>query len=207
MPLPTTPVVNEFNQGNFGLGDIIDRGQGRINSFNANNSDSHNVNFLARSLFKTLGDNVGGFGADAAPLAFGNLIQNLLNQGRTDPAALNRQLGDISRTTQSRQDQQQGSLARSNLQGSGVGQAINAAIGMGGDQRRADLLAQDARLAEDRKRQDIDQFASTILGPAMGNFGAERGATLANQQRKTDALLAGLGGLGTLLGGLPVGEK
>ena len=113
--------------------------------------------------------------ATAAPglgsLAYKNLADLLINNGKTDPIVLNRNLADISRTSQGQQQDWEGMLAGLGLGGSGVGQSIGAAIGQGGAERRAGAIATDTAAAEARKQQILQLFTDMITNPAVAVSG------------------------------------
>lgn len=123
-------------------------------------------------------------GEIANPLAYGNLIQMLLGQGKTDPALMNRQIGQIGRDTQMGQTQLAGELARTGNTRSGVGQATSAAMGQAGRGQVADLRAQDTAMAADRQRQDLGLFMQMIQNPMLDLAGI--GAGIAGQNRAHD---------------------
>lgn len=143
-------------------------------------------------------------GAAGLPVGFANLIQILQGQGKTDPMALNQNLADISRTGQGAQQDLRGQLAGQGLGRSGVGAALQAAIGQGTADRRAGAQAQETQTAEARKRQDIELMINALVGPALQGYGIEKGVSIGQQQlnqQKSAAdqqLLVGL--LGSLFG-------
>jgi len=130
-----------------------------------------------------------------APQAYSSLFELLGNKGRVDPAAMNRTLSSIDRSTQNQQRQFGGAMAAGGNEGSGVAKAVQAAIGQGGTNKRADVLSKEARDAEILRRQDLDMFMRMVMDPAMGFTGIERQADAAEGQggNAWDQILQGLG--------------
>jgi len=153
------------------------RGAGRAQG----NPALNDVNQLSRStgaqaLYDVLGFGGSG-GGGGLPLGFASIIRNLFNQGQIDPRFMNQQLQGIDRGTQGQQLGLQANLAQQGLQGSGVGQALGAAIGQGGENRRAAAIAADQQAAADRHRGDINQALDAFLRPALDAFAIERGVS------------------------------
>ena len=101
------------------------------------------------------------------PVGFDTLLQILQGQGKTDPALFNKQLAGIAQGTQANQTNQQGNLSRLGLSGSGVGQALNAAIGQSGVEQASTATAQENALQEQRKRQDLQLLYQLLLQPGL----------------------------------------
>jgi hypothetical protein len=146
------------------------------------------------------------FLTQAAPQAVGTglgTLQGVLDaQGQTDPALLNRQLADISSTTQGQQTALQGQLARLGIQNSGVGQALGAAIGQGGAETRAQTIAQETALAEERKRSDlINLLLPLLIQPAQQSSANLFG--LAGTPNQPSDFEAFLGGVSSALPSIP----
>jgi hypothetical protein len=142
-----------------------------------------------------------GYGPQAQDVGFQNLLQILGSKGATDPALMNRQLADISRTNQGQQDQFQAQLARMGLGGSGVGSAISGAIGQHGGEQRAQAIAQETAMQEERKRQDLNLLLNLILNPGLGALGARLGVPVATGGGGNTGA-AVLGGIGTGVGSM-----
>ena len=149
------------------------------------------------------------FGQTGGALGFANLNSILASQGKTDPQAFNRQLVDIKQGGQAAQQQQQGLLAQLGLQGSGIGQALNTSIGQGTQDRVAGAKANEAALAEQRKRQDLDLLRSLIIEPNLQSSAIGVGARKNELERfgirvgsETQTKAALLNALGNLFGGL-----
>ena len=116
----------------------------------------------------------------ATPVGYGNLMEILLGQGKTDPTAFNRQIAANDRGTATSQQNVQGAFAQQGLQNSGLGMALQGAIGAGGAQRNADVRGQEAQLAEARKREDLNLFMQMVMNPAT-----DQGALALNQYNQT----------------------
>lgn len=127
---------------------------------------------------------LGQAGEMASPLAFGNLIQILLRQGKTDPAQMNQQIAGIGRDTSQAQTNLQGDLARMGQSRSGVGQAINAAVGAQGRQQGAQLRADDAAASQQRLMQALGMYQQLIQNPSLDLASIGSGITAQNQARR-----------------------
>lgn len=141
--------------------------------------------------------------------AFQTLNQILGAQGQTDPQLFNLQLADIARGTQNQQTSARGELAAAGpgAQQSGVGQALMAAIGAGGEERLGRARAVEAATTEERKRRDLDLFMQMILLPALQRHALTIGVKQGSGGI-LDSILGSVGsalpaGLGFLLGGPP----
>ena len=117
---------------------------------------------------------------DATPVGYGNLMEILLSGGKTDPTAFNRQIAANDRGTATSQQNVQGAFAQQGLQNSGLGMALQGAIGAGGAQRNADVRGQEAQLAEARKREDLNLFMQMVMNPAT-----DQGALALNQYNQS----------------------
>lgn len=116
-------------------------------------------------------------------LGVGTLTDILLNQGRTDPMAFNQQLAGISRDTQSNQRGVQGTLAQRGLQGSGLGQALSAAVGQQGVGQIATARANENQMAEQRKRDDLQLLLQTFINPGIDRWAIQNNQYNANANR------------------------
>lgn len=132
------------------------------------------------------------------PVGFQTLLDNLRSRGQTDPRLMNEQIAQIYRGSQSQQQATQGQLAQLGIQDSGVGQALSQAQGASGGAQVADLRAREAALAEQRKREDLDQLLRLLLAPFLQQKAQRAGIDLGYAQ------LAGQGG-GTDWAGLVAG--
>jgi len=110
-----------------------------------------------KRVFKRYGPGIAGTG-------YQTMWDILSGQGRTDPALMNRNLMDISRQSQIGQQQAQGYLSQMGLSGSGAGAGLLAALGQAGADTRANYLARETALEEERKRQDL-QLMQLLFGP------------------------------------------
>jgi hypothetical protein len=142
-----------------------------------------------------------GFNAIASPIGLSTLVENLLSQGKTDPRAMNMQLADISRGTQSERDVTGGELARRGLTGSMGGAALQAAIGQAGQNRRAGAIAKETQIAEERKRADLDQLLRMIIQPSIDYAGIGAGLSAQNRQADQQQKAAQWAAIASLLGG------
>lgn len=129
---------------------------------------------------------------------FRNLLDIIRSQGRTDPRLFNEQLMSIRRGTEASQGQAAESMAASGMDQSGVGQAIQAAIGQGGENRVASATANEQALSEDRKRKDLMLLLHLIIGPQLQKRGQDLGvsqlesATSAAQAQQQAEMFASL---------------
>lgn len=130
------------------------------------------------------------------------LTQLLLGQGRTDPQAFNRNIADINRNAQSSGNQLQAILAQRGLGGSGVGQALGAAVGQAGNAQVAGARANEAALAEQRKRSDLDLLLRLFMDPYAGYQNNALQQYLGERQTQRSGMGAVLGSLGPILGGI-----
>ena len=114
---------------------------------------------------------IGYAAAGISPFAYQNLADIIASQGKTDPAAMNRDIAGIQRNTQIAQQDLGGQAAGMGLQGSGVMQALQQAIGQGGREQIAGRQSQETQMAEQRKRQDLQLFLELITNPALAASG------------------------------------
>ena len=149
-----------------------------------------------------------GIGGTANTLGYGNLLQLLASQGRTDPRVMNAQRSQIQQSTQGAQMQQQGMAARQGFQNGGVNAALQAGLANAGNARQSDLMARDAQLSEERRRQDLDLFRQLVIGPsidynalAMGQYGADKQANSQEKGGKYAAAGSLISALASLFGG------
>lgn len=134
-----------------------------------------------------------------------SLMQLLQNPGQTDTLMLNRALLANSRGTQGQQDAARGSLASKGFGSSGVGQALQAAIGQAGQNRESDIYANEARRREELKRSDLGFLYDFIVGPEVSTYGANKGVSIADSQRKSQNTGAAVGaGAGLLAALIPL---
>ena len=139
-------------------------------------------------------------GAETLPVAFGNLADIIASRGRTDPTLLNREIARIGIDTDALVRNIQGRAAATGSTGSGVFQALQTAVEQSGQERAAQLEAQERRLADERMRQDLQLVLAMILDPALAGLGARTNIATARAGRQsgssTLAALAGLAQLG-----------
>ena len=133
------------------------------------------------------------------------LAQILQSQGKTDPRLFNMQSAGISRDTQALQQALQGSLARSGMQGSGVGLAMGTSIGQAGANQQAGLRANEAQLQEARKRSDLDLLMQMILGPAQQQYGMQKGFQMQDRSIEQQREAARWQAIASLIGGVVPG--
>lgn len=117
----------------------------------------------------------------ALPLGLQNLMDILSSQGRTDPKLLNRNLTANARDTEAQQQQQRGYAASRGVQNAGVTDAITAAIGAAGADRASGIHAQDAAVAEQRRRQDLQLLLDLIIKPGIDYSAIDAGQYNARQ--------------------------
>jgi len=134
----------------------------------------------------------------ARQMGLDTLLALLASQGHTDPAAMNMQLTDISRGAEAGQNNLDEYLASMGLSGSGVGLATRSAIGASGTAERSRAIAEENRLAEERKRQDLALITQMILGPRL----TRRGQDYMLKAAQAGGGGSNLGAYGNLLGGL-----
>ena len=141
-------------------------------------------------------DMLGKFSGGASNLGFSNLMDILNSQGRTSPDLLNRQLTGISRDTEANQAGLTGELANRGLSGSGLGMALGQAVGAHGVDSRSGAVAEDNRLAEERRRGDLQLFKDLIIDPSTDDRAISAGqynASAARSDNKNNALITALG--------------
>lgn len=143
-----------------------------------------------------------GLGGTINSAGYGNLLQLLASQGRTDPRMRNAQMAQVQQSTQGAQMQQQGMAARQGFQNSGVNASLQAALGNAGVARQSDLMARDAQLAEDRKRQDLELFRNLVIGPSIDYNAMALGQYAQQSQQKQQSQAAKYGAYASLLGSL-----
>lgn len=132
-----------------------------------------------------------------APFAYQNLADIIASRGKTDPAALNRDVAELSRTSQVAADDLEGQLAALGLGGSGVGAALKQSILQGGREKVADRRAKETQLAEERFRSDLGLYLDMITNPALAAFGkppTPKGPSGSEQALQYAALFAQLFG-------------
>lgn len=136
---------------------------------------------------------------------FASLNELIGRKGATDPGLMNQQLGAINRGTQAQQGQIAGQMANRGLSGSGLGMALQAAVGQGGLDRRAGLMNQEAQQQEQRRRQDLALFYEMVMGPQLDSLGMRKNY---EAQSGTDwgAILGGGAQLAAGASGLPWGN-
>jgi len=102
----------------------------------------------------------------------GQLGDVLGREGKLDPTLMNFQLSDIAKGTTGAQDAARASGAASGFQaGSGVDQAVQAAIGAGGADRRAGLIAEEARAEDMRQKQALQLLVQMVMNPQLAQQG------------------------------------
>lgn len=147
---------------------------------------------------------LGGNPNEAIRPALDQIIGLLNAPGRLDPTARLRGEQAINRGTRAAQQRAARSFARRGLASSGVAEAVQAAIGASGQGRISDLQAQELRLQEALRRQDIQQGLAGVIGllvnPALSAFGTERGVQVQNAQLQAQADQSFLNLLGAVAG-------
>lgn len=144
-----------------------------------------------------------GVGGPASGLAFTNLLDILSRRGKTDPALMNRDLTSIARGTEAAQRGVQGNLASMGLQGSGLGQALSAAVGESGQERKSQYMAEQTAREEQQRRKDLELFMRMIMDPserAMAMGLGEYNQQMARDAQQSAAKLAFWGDLAKAAG-------
>ena len=163
--------------GNLGWQDWLKLGLGAYGLFNTPGSGSAGGSAPVGA--------IPGMNPIMGQVGYGNLMDVLLSKGRTSPDLLNREVTGIQRGTQAQQGALQGGLAQRGMSRSGVGQALGSAIGMAGQERVADRMAQETAMAEERKRQDLDLFLRLFVNPSLDTTALATGQYNANRQYDT----------------------
>ena len=138
-------------------------------------------------------------GSLAPYLGQATLTQLLLGQGKTDPQAFNRQLSAISQGNNQQQGNVQAILAQRGLGGSGVGQALGAAVGQAGQAQLAGARANEAQMTEQRKRDDLGLLLDLIVNPSLNAASIGLGQGNINQQRSDQIRAQKQAGYGDLI--------
>ena len=164
------------------------------------------LTYLLDSLFTQKG----GIASGILPEAVGGLGDILQRRGATDPRMFQNMLQDQGRQTQNLQRQLQGGLNRQGINASsGLGMALQGAVGQGGATGRQNLLANEASQQEQRFRQDL-AMALGLLNPAMAYQNQIEQQGFMNRQLGNQQTGAFLGAAGALGGGMfagPMGAR
>lgn len=138
------------------------------------------------------------------------LDQIIGSQGQIDQQLLNKQLAQIAGETQQQQQALVGQQATFGLTSPAFG-ALNAAIGAAGSERAGQLRAEEARLAEERKRSDlVNLLLPLLIQPALQGSSNLLGLTATSNQGSSDldsilglgaGVLGALGSAGVFAGG------
>jgi hypothetical protein len=148
-----------------------------------------------------LAQGVGHIGGLSNFVGQASLLDMLLRQGKSDPGAMNQQLAAIDRSTGAGQQGVRSELAQRGLSGSGVGQALQAAVGQAGSAQQANLRNEESQQAEQRRRQDLQLLLSLFINPSldMSSMALNQYAQQnARKDARTGAMLGSLGSLGSL---------
>ena len=132
-------------------------------------------------------------------------LQDILgSQGRINPLSRNRALVNVGRGTEAQQTSSRQGFAQRGLQNSGVGSAIDAAIGAAGADRAAGVEANFVQQEEQRKRDDLLSLLQLVINPQIQRegiaAGLQTGLAGINQQRQGAAIGAGSELLSSLIG-------
>lgn len=95
------------------------------------------------------------------------LAQIMAAQGRTDPAALNRELRTIERGAEENVGATDAMMANYGFGSSGLNAALQAAGRQGGMEAKAGAIERENQLAEERKRQDLELMKTMLMDPEM----------------------------------------
>lgn len=125
-----------------------------------------------------------------------NLAGIIGGQGASDPRLLNRMMTNIDRGTEGQQQALGARLAQGGLQGSGIGAALQAAIGQGGQNRRVAAQEREIMTQESRKRNDLGLILQQLINPQMQGIGQQIGmdqfnSNLAQQNKAASMALVG----------------
>lgn len=154
---------------------------------------------LRQALSGSGGGQVGTMDTGAAgETAMSTLMEILQSGGQTDPRLMNQQITSIDRGTQGAQMTARGNLAAGGLQGSRLGEALQAAIGQAGEERQAGLQADEAQRMEQRKRDDLKLFYDTYVKSMLDQYAIRTGQAGRNQDRNTQEDMAKLSAFVTL---------
>lgn len=156
-----------------GLGDIVGSVLGAGGAESVDTKVPEEFTALLSAMSKS-GINLAGLLGGQNQLAegaFGQLGQLLGQKGQIDPALMNQQLAGIARGTNTQQDAAAANVRGSGLQNSGVGAALQAAIGAAGADRSAGRIAQEHTAAAGRQRGDINSILQAIINPQLGLAG------------------------------------
>ena len=141
------------------------------------------------------------YGDKYTPYPGTDKLMNLLaNPGQTNSDILNRSLLANTRGTQQQQTAARGRMAASGFGNSGLGEALQAAIGQAGQNRETGIYQDDARRREDLLRQDLGFYLDAIINPELATYGANKGVSVAQSAQKSPKQAAGIGAGAGLLG-------
>ena len=133
----------------------------------------------ANRLYQGVMNALGQGGEAGVNLGIDRITEMLTNPGKLDPRLRLRQEQSIMRGTAAQQQRVARRAARRGMAGSQVSEAINAALGAAGQGQLADLNANEARLQEQLRRQDIatglGALQNFFVSPALTAYGTERG--------------------------------
>ena len=192
-----TPFTN-FIQGNPDRLDFLERGSQQYDSRKKRYSEKGWTTAF-KDLGSSVGSNLGSYGGTGMGLGLSTLNEILFNQGKTDPAAFNRDLLANSRNTEAQQQAVRGSAASRGLQNSGANNAIEAAVGAAGADREGAMRANETQLAEQRKRDDLMLMLQLIINPSLTGSGIAAGSEAQFAQMNQQNKGAEIGGLASIL--------
>lgn len=131
-----------------------------------------------------------------------SLFRLVQNPGQTDSNILNRTLLANTRGTQQQQTAAQGRMAASGFGNSGLGAALQAAIGQAGQNRESGIYQDEARRREDLLRNDLGFLYDFFIQPELTTYGANKGVSVAQSAQKAQKQGAAMGAIGTILGAI-----
>jgi hypothetical protein len=159
-----------------------------------------NLQHLTGDLATTVLSPIGPFAAKALPLGFGTSLDILAQQGEMDPRLRNQVISDIDRRTMGNVMNTRQRLAQSGFDPNiGVGGATLAAIEQAGQGQVAGFIAQEARDAEERKRQDLAQLMPMFMDPGLAAAGLATSQDQARRQESSQRRSDNMALLGTAL--------
>src|SRR3990170_3041517 len=114
------------------------------------------------------------------------LLDLIRGAGATDPALMNMAISEASRGTQRREDVVRGAFAQGGLTGSRFLPALLAAVGEGGENRIATIIANETARREQRRRSDLELATQVYEEPRLAYTGLRYADWQAQMQRNRE---------------------